>query len=217
MKINNLVKLTVIPVLFILPLLLTSAQSVLPAREAKDLQDESLPKLDAPRVQAIKAENQERRCELATKRIAEKVNRYRNLEKRHQGVYMGLGNKLENLVSRLEADGYTGENIDALKADITQLNEFAANLKTSYTNYLNRLDELKTAGCTDSDVNFQEALKTAREELAATGVVIGEIKEFYLTEIKPDIAAMRTQIQEEKLGQQEDSETEDEKTEEEKD
>ncbi|OGC80117.1 hypothetical protein A3K01_00615 [candidate division WWE3 bacterium RIFOXYD1_FULL_43_17] len=217
MKINNLVKLTVIPALFILPLLLTSAQTVLPAREAKDLQNESLPKLDNPRVMEIKAANQERRCELATQRIAEKVSRYRNLEKRHQGVYLGLGNKLENLVSRLEADGYTGGNIEALKTDITQLNELAAKMKTSYTNYLSRLDELKTAGCTDSDVNFQEALKTAREELTASGAVIKEIKEFYLTEVKPDIAAMRTQIQEEKLGQQEGNETEDENTEEEKD
>lgn len=216
MKINNLVKLTVVPALLILPLLFTSAQSVLPAREAKDLQNESLPNPDAARLQ-IKAENQERRCELATQRIGEKINRYRNLEKRHQGVYLGLGNKLENLVSRLEEDGYTGENIEALKADITKLNELAAKLKISYTNYLSKLDELKTASCTDSDVNFQEALKAAREELAATHAVSQEIKEFYLTEIKPDVAAMRTQIHEEKLRQQENEETEDETTEEEND
>src|SRR3989304_6910256 len=108
MKTTPLTKLAVVSLLFIPPLVYTSAtQNVLPAGEGKNLQNESLPKLDAPRVQLTKAENQERRCELVTQRIADKIARYKNLEKRDQGIYLGLGNKLENLVNRLKEDGYT--------------------------------------------------------------------------------------------------------------
>lgn len=213
MKTNTLTKLAVVSLLLISPLVYTSAtQNVLPISEGKNLQNESLPKLDAPRVQLTKAENQERRCELVTQRIADKIARYKNLEKRHQGIYLGLGNKLENLVNRLKEDGYTGENITALETDMTKLDELSEKLKANYSDYLAKLEELKSASCEDSDINFTQALKTAREELAATREVIQEIKDFYLTEVKPHIAAMREQIKEEKLNREQNEKPENETT-----
>ncbi|EKD95332.1 MAG: hypothetical protein ACD_24C00518G0003 [uncultured bacterium] len=215
MKINNFTKLLVIPLVFVLPLIFTSAtQNVLPASEGKNLQDENLPKLDAPRAQLNRAENQERRCELATQRITEKIAQYKNLEKRHQGVYLGLGNKLENLISKLKEDGYTGDNIAALEADVVRLGELVSELNTNYANYLAKLDALKGASCEASDIDFVQALKDARADLNATHLSIVAIKEFYLTDIKPDLAAMREQIRTEKLNQQQEKETEDEPEEE---
>ena len=213
MKTNNLTKFVVVSLLFVSPLVYTSAaQNILPANEGKNLQNESLPKLDTPRVQLTRAENQERRCELVTQRIADKIARYKNLEKRHQGIYLGLGNKLENLVNRLKEDGYTGENITALETDMTKLDELSEKLKANYSDYLAKLEELKSASCEDSDINFTQTLKAAREELAATREVIREIKDFYLTEVKPHIAAMREQIKEEKLNREQDEKPENEVT-----
>ena len=213
MKTKNLTKFVVVSLLFVSPLVYTSAaQNILPANEGKNLQNESLPKLDTPRVQLTRAENQERRCELVTQRIADKIARYKNLEKRHQGIYLGLGNKLENLVNRLKEDGYTGENITALETDMTKLDELSEKLKANYSDYLAKLEELKSASCEDSDIGFTQTLKTAREELAATREVIREIKDFYLTEVKPHIAAMREQIKEEKLNREQDEKPENEIT-----
>ena len=213
MKINNFTKLIVVPLLFISPFVYTAAaQSVLPASDGKNIDTESLPRLDTRRVQLNKAENQERRCELATQRIAEKIARYKTLEKRHQGIYLGLGTKLENLVNRLKEDGYTGDNIAALEADITKLDELSEKLKATYADYLAKLEELKTVSCADSDINFAQALKTAREELTATRDVIKEIKDFYLTEVKPHTAAMREQIKEEKLNREQNGKPENETT-----
>ncbi|KKS31435.1 hypothetical protein A2380_03555 [candidate division WWE3 bacterium RIFOXYB1_FULL_43_24] len=218
MKIKNSAKLLIAPLIFISPFLITAAaQNVLPANEGKNLQNETLPKVDTPRAQLNRAENQERRCELVTQRIAEKITQYKNLEKRHQGVYLGLENKLENLVNRLKEDGYSGDNIAALEADIVELNRLTAETKINYANYLAKLEELKTASCEASDVNFVQALKTAREDLEATHVSMVAIKDFYLTDIKIDLAAMREEIRTEKLNQQQENETEteDEDTEEE--
>lgn len=155
-------------------------------------------------------ENKEKRCERITNRVEEKLERYKENENRHRGVYQGLENKLTNLISHIEEKGYSGKNVDALKADLEKLKELAQKFETAYTDYRVRLELLKNMACGDSDDEFSETFKDTQDDFLTVWDVIKEIRAFYLEEIKPDIAALKLQIIEERASEIQDNTGEEE-------
>lgn len=168
---------------------IAAAQTVLPAQNQNKGVGNSAGSDNAP-----KLGNMERRCELVTQRVNAKLERYRVNENLHQGVYLGLGNKLGNLLDRLEPDYGDTDEYKALEEDLVTLDEMTEELKTALGEYRVRLEATRTFACDESTGTFAAALKNAQDENTAAREVIQEIKTFYLTEIKADIAAMKAVI-----------------------
>lgn len=168
---------------------IAAAQTVLPAQNQNKGVGNSAGSDNAP-----KLGNMERRCELVTQRVNAKLERYRVNENLHQGVYLGLGNKLGNLLDRLEPDYGDTDEYKALEEDLARINELSEELKNALGQYRVRLEAVKNFACDESAGTYADALKNAKSENTTTREIIQEIKTFYLTDIKQDIAAMKTVI-----------------------
>lgn len=180
--------------------------STLPAGTAKVQQNEA-PGVKNDTADLKKAENAERKCEIASERLAVRMEKLQELQNRHHGVYDGLITKLTNLITRLEEDGVTGPEIDALKEDIVALQELAVKLKTSYSAINGNLIRARNIVCGESQLAYNQALRESGSSINETKLVIKEIRDFYLTEIKPDLEAIREMLKPE-VTEQEETETE---------
>lgn len=147
----------------------------------------------------------EKRCERITQRVSEKIAKYKENENRHQGIYLGLENKLTNLITHLEEKGYEGKQLQSLRDDLEKLKKLEEDFKTAYTDYRVKLELAKTSSCGDSEQNFTDTLKEVKLSLAEVRTTIDNIKNFYHDTIKPDIAAMREFIQSKNSSESEDA------------
>lgn len=213
MKIINLSKTLLVPVL-VFTFGLGRSLALIPTPGIEDISDTPTikDKINGPidiskfkiapnKILPNLGENKEKRCERITNRVEEKLGRYKENENRHRGVYQGLEIKLTNLINHLEEKGYSGENLEALKTDLDELRELSQKFETAYSDYRVRLELLKNHACGDSEDDFSQTFEDTQEEFLTVWEVIKEIRTFYLEEIKPDIAAMKVQILEERATQ----------------
>ncbi|GIW69430.1 MAG: hypothetical protein KatS3mg101_0177 [Patescibacteria group bacterium] len=194
MHIRNVSKIFIAPLLFISFASIVSAQAVLPAQQNQNRGVGNVPGSDNTTPNPNKLGNQERRCEFVTQRVNAKLERYRVNENLYQGIYLGLGNKLRNLLGRLEPMYGNTNEYKALEEDLAKLEELTEKLKSAVGEYKVRLEAMKTYACDESAGTFAAALKNAQDQNTTAREVIQEIKTFYLTDIKQDIAAMKAVI-----------------------
>ncbi len=125
---------------------------------------------------------------------------------RWQKYYDARMNRVENmergvlaLQERVQYFKEKGLDTSKLEADITTLQELIGEYKTAYREFLSALEEAKTIPCANYEGKFLSELKEAREAWEVVRAKFQAIKDFYLSHIKPDLAKLRSQLEEQNL------------------
>jgi len=112
-------------------------------------------------------------------------------------------NRVENiergvlaLQERVEYFKENGLNTSKLEADIATLQELIGEYKTAYADFLTALEEAKSIPCANYEGKFLPELKEAREAWTIVRAKFQAIKDFYLSNIKPDLVELRSQLEE---------------------
>lgn len=122
-----------------------------------------------------------------------RMNRVDNME---QGILA-----VEKRVEFFKSKGLTTTE---LETDITTLTNLIAEYKKAYTAFLNALEEPKTMSCANYQGQFLGKLKIAKNEWGVVQTEAQTIKDFYQSDIKPDLQALRAQVAEQNLESEED-------------
>jgi len=122
---------------------------------------------------------------------------------RWQKYYDARMNRVENiergvlaLQERVEYFKENGLNTSKLEADIATLQELIGEYKTAYADFLTALEEAKSIPCANYEGKFLPELKEAREAWTIVRAKFQAIKDFYLSNIKPDLVELRSQLEE---------------------
>lgn len=125
------------------------------------------------------------RCNRITEKIDKKTTNYDEAHSKHIGIYNKLLEKLKNLSTRLKNAGY---DVDTLENDIDQLEDKIKIFKDAYSAYIDKLKATKNFACgSGPDDDFKNATKEAKAQLKIAKEAAQNIREFYVSVIKPDI------------------------------
>lgn len=122
---------------------------------------------------------------------------------RWQKYYEARMNRVENmergvlaLQERVEYFKQKGLDTSKLETDIATLQQLIGEYKTAYTEFLTALEEVKSIPCANYEGKFLPELRQARDAWSVVRAKSQSIKDFYLSDIKPDLAELRTQLKE---------------------
>lgn len=128
------------------------------------------------------------------------------VETRWQRYYDARMNRVQNmergiltLQKRVEYFREKGLDTTKLEADIAKLQELVSEYKTAYADFLTALEEAKSIPCANYEGKFLPELKQAREAWDVVRAKARAIKDFYATNIKPDLMNLRSALEKKNL------------------
>ena len=130
------------------------------------------------------------RCEIITKNIDNRLARFNDNKNGHAIRYQELKTRLTNLISRLEQKGY---DVSKLEADLTVLDTKIKKFADDYVTFIEQLKTTKGFACGQSQGAFADALSKAKDLLRLVRQDAMDIRDYYQTQIKPDLMALRAQ------------------------
>ncbi|MFA5076026.1 MAG: hypothetical protein WC480_01265 [Patescibacteria group bacterium] len=130
-------------------------------------------------------------CKNTESRIAIRATRYKNNKERHAAVHNQIREKIQKLISRLQAKGY---DVAKLNEDLATLDSKISKFGTDYEIYINQLTATQGYICGQSEGKFIAALKEANTYLKLVHQDSLDIRLFYQQTIRPDILALKEQI-----------------------
>jgi hypothetical protein len=154
----------------------------------------------APRGVLIKRlENREKirenRCDKAEDIINNRIKIYQKRREFFIDRYQILKERLTNLASRLDKEGY---DVSQLTTDLDTADTKLTALTKKYTEFINSLTELQSLECGNSDGKFADKLKETKEMLVEIKTDVLALRKFFETTIKDDIKDLKDQIKDKK-------------------
>lgn len=142
--------------------------------------------VDAPRRDAVTKTI----CVNAEARIGNRITILTNAKTRHQAAYERGRERYSNLVTKLKANGY---DTTTLEADLATWNTKILAFGTAFNDHLDALKETQAFECGNSNGAFLDSLENARSKLLAVRTAAIEARSYWLTTVKPDLQAIKTQ------------------------
>lgn len=106
----------------------------------------------------------DRRCQMATARINNRINRYEESRERHAARYNGLHQRVSNLPERLES---LGCNIDSHRAnldnDLERLNQLIADFVASQRQFTDTMRQSRSLACQEDSREFSTQVRIAQQ------------------------------------------------------
>ena len=134
----------------------------------------------------------ESRCKAVENRInAIHDNAGHTIREKRDGLIESILEKLNTFASRAETAGY---DVTELKADINQLKVLTDTSAASWDVYTEKLDAILDIDCTRDAQAFHDALESAKDAFAELKSHFTIVKDFFTSDIKPDLADIRQQI-----------------------
>ena len=133
------------------------------------------------------------RCENIAKAMENRISTFEKRQNYHVPAYDNLKSRLDTLVSKLDSRGY---DVDDLRTEVATLGNKIAKLKSDYDVFLNKLNEIKNYAdaCTDyKKADVQTKLAEARALLKTIRNEDNDIRSYFKTVIRPDIAQIKKQ------------------------
>lgn len=137
--------------------------------------------------------NTERFCLNVKSRLGERWQRY----------YQNRANQLERiqevlLILQAKVDYFNskGLNTSELQNDLNTLSRLVEEYKESYNYFLTLLEQIKDLDCKNYENEFLTKLKQVRDAWLVVRSKRETIRNFYISDIKPDLESLRNQLSE---------------------
>lgn len=135
-------------------------------------------------------QNQEERAARVQERIELVIARFENNKERHVAAYNAVRAQVQQIVTSLAAAGY---DVSKLSADLKTLDSMILKFAQDYVSFIDLLRATEAYTPYESDGQFQAALEAARAQLQVVRQDSLDIRYFYQTTIRPDVAALASQ------------------------
>lgn len=135
-------------------------------------------------------ETPEQRCTRITARLNERISVFETRKNKHETSYDNLKSRLNTLVSKLDARGY---DTNDLKSEILTLGNKMDKFKGDYDAFLSKLSEIKGYVCSHTDAEAIVKVGEARTLLKTVRGDESDIRNYYMTVIRPDIVQISKQ------------------------
>lgn len=133
----------------------------------------------------------ENRCTAVKNRLTALDKSQNNLKDHRDSLVSSILEKLNSFVQRAETAGL---DVTELKADVAQLTTLTEQSATSWDSLLSQLGTLLETDCTSDAESFHDSLEDAKDIHAALKDNISAVKDFFSSDIKADLQAIRQQI-----------------------
>lgn len=147
------------------------------------------------------SQTREKICITLQGKVGERWQKYYNMR-------MSRLDSLENgvlaLQERIEYFKAQGLNTSELEGDVTSLQGLVDEYKVAYTEFLDALEEAKVLPCKNYQDRFLPELKEAKDTWLEVRAKSQNIKDFYQSDIKPDLQALRVLLKDKNLESKED-------------
>ena len=131
------------------------------------------------------------RCDKAKPNVEAKLDKLEKKRDKHQTAYQNMISRLETLLDKLEARGYS---IGDIKAELTVLKDKVKTFGEDYQKFFDLMGEVKAEACGDqTDTEVKAKLKEARDTLKLVRQDAKAIRDYYFSVIRPDIKALKNQ------------------------
>lgn len=131
------------------------------------------------------------RCDMITKIIDNRINRFNNNKDFHLKRYERIKERITNLIARLEDKGY---DVSDLKDSLDELNEKILSSAALYEELISDLESAKDYECGASEGSFIEAVGFAKTSLKDFRESMLETRDFFKTEVKPELKELKDEI-----------------------
>lgn len=131
------------------------------------------------------------RCPVIESKIQVRVSGFDNTKVKHMQVYQNLSNRLSVVADRLAARGL---DVAKFKADLAVLDQKIQKFNDDYATYIATLKDSQSSACGKTSSQFKAKLKEAHMALKPVNTDALDIRNYYNTTIKADIAALRAVI-----------------------
>ena len=138
-------------------------------------------------------ERKENRCEIVTERVDKRITTFEEHKDKHIAQYQKLTDKVKEMVKRLKEKGY---DTTKLEEDLKILDAKNKQVAADYEEFIQKLKAARELACGNSQGQFVEAMKTAREQLKKVHEEVKEIRTYFKEVIKEDIKDLRDQKKE---------------------
>lgn len=136
----------------------------------------------------------EKVCNATQKRMTERWDKYvTGRTNRADNLAKGV-EKLKSLSVKFAAKGLV---VTELNNDITTLEGLVADYNTAFNTFMTALQKAKDMPCANYQKEFLPQLKAAKYEWTKVKAAAVKIRDFYQSDIKPDLQALRVQLDKE--------------------
>lgn len=141
------------------------------------------------------------RCPMIESRIQVKVGDFDNNKIRHMEAYANMKERLAKVDARLSEKGV---DTTELKSYLVVLDEKIKKFSADYAIYVGKLKDTQTAVCGKPKTQFLAKLKEAKVALKAVHQDALDIRTYYVSTIKPELQALKAQLNDSKATSSED-------------
>lgn len=135
-------------------------------------------------------ERQQDRAQIITQRIELVIARFNNNMERHVAAYNAVKAKVTEMITTLAAKGY---DVSKLKTDLQTWDEMIRKAAQDYATFINYLKTAQQYAPYESQGQFKDAIEQARRQLHVYRQDVLDIRHYYQTVIRPDVAALAEQ------------------------
>jgi cytochrome c556 len=140
-----------------------------------------------------KEERKQERCDEVEARVKDKIAKYEAGQIKRLNVFKSVQARLNNLVKKVEAKGYDATE---LKADLEILEQKRETFQNEFEKHVSELKDTQSYACGESEGEFKNQLRNSRTQLKVAREAHTEMRNFFKNEIKGDVAALKSQIEE---------------------
>ena len=132
----------------------------------------------------------DKKCEQVKARITQRIRNFDDNRNRHLESYQKINDRLDELVTSLEAKGY---DTYAVKEKLTAFNQLMNEYRNNYVVYQQNLTNAGGVACDSEQANFSGALKQARNQLKTVRQNHTALHTFWAKELRPAVLALKEQ------------------------
>lgn len=131
------------------------------------------------------------RCDKVKANQPNKLDKIEKIRNKHQTAYDNLVSRLNALVAKLEARGYS---VGDIKAEISVLKDKINTFGDDYQKFFDLMGEVKAQACgSQTDAQVKTKLGEAQAQLKVVRKDAKAVRDYYFTVIRPDIQALKNQ------------------------
>ncbi len=129
-------------------------------------------------------------CVMVSDRIDASLTRFESHKVNHLQHYQNLKEKLQNLITSLEANG---DEVTVLKSHHQVLDNRIVKFTSDYATWIAQLELAKTYSCSPQPGRFKTALEQSRIYAKVVQADALELRNYYQLQIRPTILAVKAQ------------------------
>lgn len=138
-----------------------------------------------------KEEMAEKRCERLEARLQNRINRYEENGGNFGGNLSNLQEGIEDIIALMKVKGL---DVSQLETDLQTLIGMIEEYQTLNQKFMEELKRARNSACGGTQEQYQQELNQAREMMKEVKGQVDKIRDFYRTEIRPEILRLRDEL-----------------------